>query len=312
MDAAGLERIVSESNKEAKDTLERIRNNSEKNSRNRKRNSKNLIISGLIGASIFASYNKISYLAEKTFGFITEKAEAAAGYIDKNNPIYSIPEWLDKESSTAAEPQQYEEKRIITENNSDAEKKEAERIEAEKKEAERIAEEKREAEQAAAEKKEAEKIAAEKKEAARIAAEKKAALDRTQQKANFEKDLMKKFDYVFKVDDPSMQRYMPGMHKRFASKTEWIQLYCMLRAVDVLTSRQADSLATLVDGNLLNGELSDNPKFYMTIDQSAIYTELKSPYGNYFAKICIQFDGEDWDAFNKRCKRANTLLFGEN
>jgi chemotaxis protein histidine kinase CheA len=331
MDAAGLERIVSESNKEAKDALERIRNNSEKNSRNRKRNSKNLIIAGLIGASIFASYRTISYAGKKAIDFITEKAEAAADYISEH-PIYSIqlPGWLSgKSPEPEQQARQYETKTAVSENASSsgksaeqtaAEMQEAERISAETQESERAAAEKAAAEkeaeriaaEKAAEKAAADRIAAQKKEAARIAAEKKAALDKTQQKANFEKDLRERFDDVFSIDSPSLQQHMPSMYKRFASKTEWTQLYSMLRAVDVLTSKQADSLATLVDGNLSNGELSNNPKFYMTTDKFSIYTELKSPYGSYFAKLFIHLDGEDWDAFNERCKRAKTLLFGKN
>ncbi|MCX6709482.1 MAG: hypothetical protein NTV63_00800 [Candidatus Woesearchaeota archaeon] len=190
--------------------------------------------------------------------------------------------------------------------------KDDERVEAEKKEAERIATEKREAERVAAEKKEAERSAAEKKEAARIATEKIAALAKTQNKTNFENDLRARFDDVFRIDSQSLQQYIPSMYKRFASKTEWTQLYVMLRAVNSLTSKQADSLATLVDGNLSNGELSDNPKFYMTIDKFAIYTELKSSYGNYFVKLFLAGTNE-WGEFdNKKGDTAYKFLFGGN
>lgn len=320
MDTAGLERIVSESNREAETALKEIKDNSEKYKINRKRRTKNLVIAGLICASVLPGY----YAAKKTVGFITERAGAAADYMSEH-PIYSIqlPEWLNgKFTEPEQQAQQYETKTAVSESASNSEKSAeqaaadkaaAEKIAAEKKEAERIAAEKAAAEKAAAEKKAAaDRMAAQKKEAERIAAEKKAALEKTQQKANFEKDLRTRFDDVFRIDSPSLQQYIPSMYKRFASKTEWTQIYCMLRAVDVLTSKQADSLATLIDGNLLNGELSDNPKFYMPIDTFSIYTELKSPHGSYFAKLFIHLDGEDWDAFNERCKRAKKLLFGVN
>ncbi|MCX6710646.1 MAG: hypothetical protein NTZ02_00985, partial [Candidatus Woesearchaeota archaeon] len=149
-----------------------------------------------------------------------------------------------------------------------------------------------------------------KKEADKIAAEKKAALTTAQKKTAFEKDLQSRFDSIFTMDSQSLQQYLLSMYKKVVSKEDWTKLYTILRAVDVLTSEQANSLATLVDSNLSNGELSNQPKFYMTTDRTAIYTELKSPYGSYVAKLFIKNVSGNWAIYNEKCDLAKKLLFG--
>ncbi|PIU30081.1 hypothetical protein COT07_02615 [Candidatus Woesearchaeota archaeon CG07_land_8_20_14_0_80_44_23] len=329
METGELERIVSESRKEADSVLEALKQDAGKYKIRQRWNkrARNLIIAGLIGASIWAFYPQIPYVARRASEFVKEKASEIADYIKDNNIIYSPPfqDSLKKDAyvTPSAEPavQQDNEEIIVTQNQSDAEKaaderKEAERIAAEK-EAEKIAAEKKEAERIAAEKAAEQKAAAEKAAQQKAAAEKKqaeqkAALTAAQKKSAFEKELQSRFDSIFTPDSQSLQQYLPSMYKKYVSKTEWTQFYTMLRAVDVLTSEQADSLATLVDGTLSNGELSNIPKFYMTTDRAAIYTELKSSYGNYVVKLAIKNVSGNWAIYNEKCDLAKKLLFGGN
>jgi hypothetical protein len=317
METGELERIVSESKKEADSVLEALKQDAGKYKIRQRWNkrARNLIIAGLIGASIWAFYPQIPYVVRRASEFVKEKASEIADYIKDNNIIYSPPfqDSLKKDAyvTPSAEPavQQDNEEIIVTQNQSDEEKAAAAEEEAKKaaEQAEKIAAEKKEAER-----KEAERIAAEKAAAEKKQAKQKATLTTAQKKSAFEKELQSRFDSIFTPDSQSLQQYLPSMYKKYVSKTEWTQFYTMLRAVDVLTSEQADSLATLVDGTLSNGELSNIPKFYMTTDRAAIYTELKSSYGNYVVKLAIKNVSGNWAIYNEKCDLAKKLLFGGN